>query len=89
VRTDEIDEIIASAVAESKGKGQDPGGRRRKRNRVSIDKVRAVLNVVFMIGFAAAVLIYFLFPEQKTLFFSVGFGALILKIIEFVLRFLF
>ena len=48
-----------------------------------------MLNILFMIGFLAAIIIYFAMPEQKALFFSVGFGALILKIIEFALRFLF
>lgn len=87
MKTDEIDEIIANAVAESKGKGKH----RRPTNpkRFDTNRVRSILNMVFMIGFVAAIVIYFVFPDNKTLFFSVGFGSLILKIIEFILRFLF
>jgi len=42
-----------------------------------------------MIGFVAAIAIYFLLPEQRALFFGVGFGAILLKVVEFVLRFMF
>lgn len=85
MKEEEVDEIIAKAVAESKGKKWH----RPKQKSRGIEKARTVLNILFMIGFLAAIIIYFAMPEQKALFFSVGFGALILKIIEFALRFLF
>lgn len=87
MKTEEIDEIIANAVAESKGKGKHH--RPSKKSKFNTARIRSILNIVFMIGFVAAIVIYFVFPENKPLFFSVGFGALILKIIEFILRFLF
>ena len=40
-------------------------------------------------GALAAFALYFLFPEQRMLFMGVGFGAMLLKIVEFGLRFLF
>lgn len=86
MKADEIDEIIANAVAESKGKSGKP---QRKKNGSAVLKARSVLNILFMLGFLAAVIIYFAMPEQKALFFTVGFGALLLKLIEFALRFLF
>ena len=52
-------------------------------------KIRKTINMVFMILFVVAVLIYFILPDQRILFFCIGFGALILKIVEFVLRFMF
>ncbi|MCR5245585.1 MAG: hypothetical protein K6C31_04630 [Bacteroidales bacterium] len=50
--------------------------------------MRNVLNILFMIGFVAAILIYFLLPDQRPLFFCVGFGAVVLKVVEFILRFM-
>lgn len=87
MKSDEVDEIIAKAIAESKGKGDK--WHRPKKGGDGIKKARSVLNILFMIGFLAAVIIYFALPDQKALFFSVGFGAMILKLIEFALRFLF
>ena len=48
-----------------------------------------IVNIVFMIGFVAAIIIYFVYPDNKPLFFCVGFGAMLLKITEFFLRFMF
>ena len=86
MKADEIDEIIANAVAESKGKSART---QRKKKSSAVLKARSVLNILFMLGFLAAIIIYFAMPEQKALFFTVGFGALLLKLIEFALRFLF
>ena len=85
---EEIDKIIAEAVAESKKqskwhrptKGPSPE---------AIMKARKILNFVFMAMGIAAVIIYFTWPEQRPIFFCVGFGAVILKVVEFILRFMF
>ena len=87
MKSDEIDDIIAKAVAESKGKGDK--WHRPKKKSETVKKMRSLLNILFMLGFVAAIIIYFTLPDQKALFFSVGFGAMLLKIIEFLLRFLF
>lgn len=88
MKQDEVDKIIADAVAESK---------RSRRNRWnkggsssnSIQTARKVLNWTFMLGFLAAVIIYFVLPEQRMLFFCIGFSSIVLKLIEFYLRFMF
>ena len=83
---EEVDKIIADAVAESKGKSK---WRRPDKKKMTVERIRHILNIVFMVRFVAAILIYFLLPDNRALFFGVGFGAMILKIIEFLLRFLF
>lgn len=86
MNSDEIDKIIADAVADSKTESR---WHRPKSDRYKIRQVRALLNTVFMVGFVAAVIIYFVCPGQRTLFFCVGFGAMLVKIVEFILRFIF
>ena len=87
MKTDEIDDIIAKAVEESKGKSGSRWHHPSKK-KMTTEKVRSILNTLFMLGFLAAIIIYFAFPESKVLFFSVGFGAMFLKIIEFIIRFM-
>jgi hypothetical protein len=88
MNADEIDKIIAEALEKEKGK-KGTGLRLGKGGSANVLKARRILNIVFMLGALAAVAIYFLLPEQKALFMGVGFGALILKVVEFGLRFLF
>ncbi len=88
MKTDDIDKIIAEALEAERGKkkgGLSPKDGKGK----GIATARKVLNAVFMIGFVAAVIVYFACPEQRVLFFSLGFGAMLLKIVEFALRFMF
>jgi len=80
----EIDEIIARSVAESKGQGK---WHRPRRDHSHTNQVRTLLNTLFMLGFVAAIVIYFLMPSHRLLFFIVGFGAMVLKIVEFIVRF--
>ncbi len=82
MKEEEIDKIIAESLAESKQRKWKRPSDRRKR----VEQWRNLLNLAFMLGFAAAIIIYFAWPEQRVLFFSVGFGAMLLKIVEFVLR---
>lgn len=87
MQQDEIDKIIEEAVASSKKHSKWNRGNKKKGD--TILRMRQILNAVFMIGFVAAVIIYFALPENRMLFFSVGFGAMALKIVEFILRFMF
>ncbi len=82
MKSDEIDKIIAEALENDR---HHHAHRRRKDMKGTI---RNVLNIVFIVGFIAAVIIYFAMPEQRLLFYCVGFGALLLKIIEFFIRFM-
>ena len=84
---DEIDKIIADAVAESQQKSKKNWHRGQSRNR-NLNIVRQCLNWLFMLGFVAAVIIYFVLPEQRVLFFSIGFSAVAIKLIEFYIRFM-
>ena len=84
MKSDEVDKLIEEALAESQG------GRHRK-GKSSGDgktKARQILNIIFMLGALATVVIYFACPEQKMLFFSVGFVSVLVKVAEFFIRFL-
>lgn len=55
----------------------------------NIDKIRNVLNILFMIGAVASIILYFSLGDDKSIFFYVcGASFLFLKMMEFVLRFL-
>ena len=84
---EDVDKIIAEAVAESKKESQKKW-HKGKSSSHNVDTARRVLNWVFMVGFVAASIIYFLLPEQRVLF-SIGFGAIAVKLVEFYLRFMF
>lgn len=85
---EDIDKLIAEAVADSQNK-RISKWHKRNSGKDSITTARKVLNWIFMIGFLIAVIIYFAFPEQKVLFYSFGFGSIVLKLVEFYLRFIF
>lgn len=51
------------------------------------DRIRAVLNVLFMIGALISVILYFTLGDDKTVFFYVCGASLFLKMMEFVFRF--
>lgn len=63
---------------------------RAKRNRgIDREKLRKILNVLFMIGATVGLILYFfVFKEGERMpaLYIIG-GAMLLKIIEFVLRF--
>ena len=88
MKTDDIDKIIAEALEKERNKKRF-GIRSGKMRSDSVLKIRRILNIVFMIGAVATLAIYFLLPEQRMLFMGVGFGSMLLKIVEFGLRFLF
>ncbi|MCI5744000.1 hypothetical protein [Phocaeicola faecicola] len=54
----------------------------------SIDRIRTVLNVIFLIGAAASFILYFTVGDDKTVFFYVCGGSLFVKMMEYVFRFL-
>lgn len=51
--------------------------------------VRMILNTIFMIGAIASVIIYFAFPDERGLFTIVIMSSLVVKIVEFFIRFMF
>lgn len=88
MKQEDVDKIIADAVAESK-KARRGKWHRGNASSNGIQTARKVLNWAFMLGAIAAVIIYLAMPEDRTLFFCVGFSAIVLKLIEFLLRFMF
>lgn len=54
---------------------------------MDIDRIRAVLNVIFMIGAVASFILYFALDDDKTIFFYVCGASLFVKMMEFVFRF--
>ena len=85
---EDVDKIIAEAIADSKAESKKRWHKGTSANH-SVETARKVLNWAFMLGFVAAIIIYFALPDQRVLFFSVGFGAVALKLVEFYLRFMF
>lgn len=51
------------------------------------DKIKNLLNVLFLIAAAASAVVYFA-VEDKTVFLYVGGVAVSIKLLEFVLRFI-
>lgn len=86
MKSNEIDQIIAEALEADK-QGHDHH-RHGTKKADTVGTIRKVLNVVFMVGFLAAVVIYFAWPENRLLFFCVGFGSVFIKLIEFFIRFM-
>ncbi len=86
---EEIDKAIAEAMADSKKQSKWHRPERKFMSPERIAQTRRALNMIFMLGAVACLIVYFAFPDNKALFFSIGFGAIILKIVEFVLRFMF
>ncbi|MBR3531850.1 MAG: hypothetical protein IKN83_10840 [Bacteroidaceae bacterium] len=87
MKTEDIDKIIAESLEKEKKASKWHRPEKKKSDKMA--QVRQVLNAVFMLGFLAAVIIYFAMPENRMLFFCVGFGAMAVKIVEFIIRFLF
>lgn len=51
-----------------------------------IEKVRSVLNILFLIGAIATFIIYFTYGKSPAFLYT-GFTTLALKVFEFILRF--
>lgn len=85
MKSDEVDKLIEEALEQSKGRNRRKGYRSGDATKT---RVRQILNAVFMLGAVATVIIYFACPEQKMLFFGVGFGSVLVKVAEFFIRFL-
>lgn len=51
-----------------------------------VDKVRSVLNILFLIGAVVTFIIYFAYGKSPAFLYT-GFTTLALKVFEFILRF--
>lgn len=62
---------------------------RKRRNGVSTDKIRLVLNTLFLTAAAAGLVCYFAIPQNRWIGLAILGGGMILKVIEFFIRFMF
>lgn len=53
----------------------------------NIDRIRTILNVLFLIGAVVSVILYFTLGDDKTWFFYVCGASLFLKMMEIFMRF--
>lgn len=54
---------------------------------MNTDRIRAVLNVLFMIGAFTSFILYFSLGDDKSAFFYVCGASLFLKMMEYIFRF--
>ena len=84
---EEIDKLVEEALEKEKSGRNSSKRSQAVSHRIAM--IRRVLNAVFMLGFVAAIVIYFAMPSQRPLFYIVGFSSLAVKTAEYFLRFLF
>lgn len=68
---------------------ESAGRERSSRKKVSVQQVRAVLNVIFLLCAAAGLVLYFALPDSRLTGMSVIAVGMCFKIAELFLRFLF
>lgn len=75
---EEIEKLIAETAKKE-----------RNKNSFDVEKVRALLNIIFIICAVIGIIVYFAYPEQRLIGMgTIGVG-MIFKVVEFFLRFLF
>ena len=62
---------------------------REKRRVLNVDTVRRVLNIIFLVCAVVGLILYFALPERHILGMSIIAAGMFLKIVGFLLRFLF
>lgn len=55
---------------------------------MNTDKIRNILNIIFIILAIATIIIYFVSGSSLKLFFIVGLCAIFVKVMEFFIRFI-
>lgn len=63
--------------------------RNKRRGKMDTEKVRKVLNIVFLIMAAIGVALYFIFPDERTIAIGIVGVAMVIKVVEFFLRYMF
>lgn len=62
---------------------------RKHRKGPSTDQIRKVLNTLFLIAAVVGLVCYFAIPENRWIGLGIVGGGMILKVIEFFIRFMF
>lgn len=75
---EEIEKLIAETAKKE-----------RNKNNFDVEKVRALLNIIFIICAVIGIIIYFAYPEQRLIGMGTIGAGMIFKVVEFFLRFLF
>lgn len=68
---------------------EETARKERAKKGVSVEKVRSILNVIFLLCAVVGLILYFAWPDNRLAGMAVIGAGLCFKIIEFFLRFLF
>ena len=68
---------------------EETARKERAKKGVSVEKVRSMLNVIFLLCAVGGLILYFAWPDNRLAGMAVIGAGLCFKIIEFFLRFLF
>ena len=68
---------------------EETARKERAKKGVSVEKVRSMLNVIFLLCAVVGLILYFAWPDNRLAGMAVIGAGLCFKIIEFFLRFLF
>ncbi len=68
---------------------EETARKERSKKGVSVEKVRSILNVIFLLCAVVGLILYFAWPDNRLAGMAVIGAGLCFKIIEFFLRFLF
>lgn len=61
---------------------------RNKKKSINTDTVRTWLNALFLIAAVVGLVLYFAWPEKHIVGMAIVGGSMLLKVVEFMLRFL-
>lgn len=68
---------------------EETARKERAKKGVSVEKVRSILNVIFLLCAVVGLILYFAWPDNRLAGMAVISAGMCFKIIEFFLRFLF
>lgn len=68
---------------------EETARKERSKKGVSVEKVRSILNVIFLLCAVVGLILYFAWPDNRLAGMAVIGAGMCFKIIEFFLRFLF
>ncbi|WP_302443032.1 hypothetical protein [Paraprevotella xylaniphila] len=68
---------------------EETARKERAKKGVSVEKVRSILNVIFLLCAVVGLILYFAWPDNRLAGMAVIGAGMCFKIIEFFLRFLF
>ncbi len=77
---EEIEKLLEESGRKARGEGRGTG--------ITRYKVRTVLNWLFLLAAVVGLVVYFLVPESRVTGLLIVFAGMVLKMVEFALRFL-